>query len=279
MKTRLLLTACAAALLGLSACNRDREPADPTGPNPPASPNAAVTPADGAAPLAYESKSAFAEVKLTLPPAVKAHPDLHARLYAAGVRDLRQFVEGAQADRTEAGGDEGMPPYGKTIAFTPAAETGKLLSLQREDADYTGGAHGNALFQGVIWDKALKRILGPADLFRPGADLKTLDAALCAAVNAAKRARVPDAEPVALGGATFSCPSAAETPFVLAPGTAPGKAGGLIFLIGAYQVGPYAEGPYTVALPQALIRPLLAPAYADEFAGAPVKAGDGFRLS
>ena len=42
-----------------------------------------------------------------------------------------------------------------------------------------------------------------------------------------------------------------------------------MFLIGPYQVGPYAEGSYEVTVPQAAFRALLAPAYADEFAGTP----------
>lgn len=268
---RLLLVASAATLT-LAACNRDREKtADPAAP----AAAAPATPAEAGAPLAYESKNAFASVKLTLPPALKTQPDLHAALYASTVRDLRQFVEGAQADRTEAGGDAGMPPYEKIIEVQPGAETGKLFSLKRQDYDFTGGAHGNTLFAGVLWDKALKRQITVADLFRNGVDMRALDQALCAAANVAKRQRVPDAEPVSLNGSMWSCPKALETPFVLTPGTMAGKAGGLTFLIGAYQLGPYAEGPYEVVVPQTALRALIAPAYADEFAGAPVKTGDG----
>ena len=268
---RLVLIASVAAL-ALSACNRDRDKAAPDAPAP--APGAAATPAEAGAPLGYESGTPYASVKLSLPPALKAQPDLHAALYAAAVRDLRQFVEGAQADRTEAGAEPGMAPYEKTIEFKPAAETGKLLSLERVDYDFTGGAHGNSLFAGVLWDKALKRQITTADLFRKGADSRALDQALCAAINAAKKERSPDAEPVSLGGTQWSCPRALTTPFVLTPGTVPGKAGGLTFLIGPYQVGPYAEGPYEIVVPQSVFRALIAPAYAEEFAGAPIKSGD-----
>lgn len=269
--SRIVLAACVATL-ALSACNRDRDKAAPDAPAP--APGAAATPAEAGAPLGYESGTPYASVKLSLPPALKAQPDLHAALYAAAVRDLRQFVEGAQADRTEAGTEPGMAPYEKTIEFKPAAETGKLLSLERVDYDFTGGAHGNSLFAGVLWDKALKRQITTADLFRKGADSRALDQALCAAINAAKKERSPDAEPVSLGGTQWSCPRALATPFVLTPGTVPGKAGGLTFLIGPYQVGPYAEGPYEIVVPQSVFRALIAPAYAEEFAGAPIKSGD-----
>ena len=268
---RLLLIASVAAL-SLAACNREREKAAPDAASPAG--GAVVTPADAAAPFTYESKSPYASVELTLPPVLKSQPDLHAALYASTVRDLRQFVEGAQADRTEAGAEPGMPPYEKTIEIKPAAETAKLFSLERVDYDFTGGAHGNSLFAGVLWDKALKRQIGVADLFRKGADARALDQALCAVINAAKKARDPAAQPVSLGGAQWACPKALETPFVLAPGTVAGKAGGLTFLIGPYQVGPYAEGPYEVVVPQAVFRNLIAAAYADEFAGQPTKTGD-----
>ena len=269
------LIVTAAVALTLSACDRREREAAPDAAAP-APGEAAVTPAEGAAPMTYESENRFAQVELELPDAVRAQPDLHARLYAEAVRELRTFSEGAQADRTEYEGDMDLPPYAKHIDYVAAGETGKLISLQRNSSEYTGGAHPNPAYGAVIWDKALKRFVQPAQLFRRGADLSSLDQALCDAVNAARRGRNADAEPIGLnetrGG--WSCPRAGSTPFVLAPSTTPGKAGGLIFLIGPYQVGPYAEGGYEIAVSQAEFRALLAPAYADEFAGTPVREGD-----
>ncbi len=268
----LLLTAALAA--GLSACNRDREPAAPDAAATPGQ-AATVTPADAAAPMAFESKTPYADVRLTLPDALKRQTDLHARLYAEEVRLLRQFAEGAQGELTEAGADTDRPKFEKTITITAALETGKLFSLKRVDFDYSGGAHPNTLTSGILWDKALKRRLGLADLFRKNADLTLLDQALCSAINTAKRARVPDSASVPLSGPPgASCPRAADTAFVLAPGTVNGKAAGLIFFIGAYQVGPYAEGGYEIAIPVTGFRSLLAIAYADDFAGQLLKAGD-----
>ena len=266
----LLMTASVAA--ALSACNRDREPAAPA----PAAPGTAavVTPADAAAPMGFESKTPYADVRLTLPDGIKPQADLHARLYAEEVRRLRQFTEGAQGELTEAGAETDRPKYEKTITITVSAETAKLLSLKRTDFDYSGGAHANTLTDGLLWDKALKRRVGVADLFGKGADLTILDQALCSAINAAKRARVPDGASVTLGGKDFSCPRAADTPFVLTPGDTPGKAAGLTFLIGPYQVGPYVEGAYEIAIPATVFRSLLAVAYGSEFGGQLTRAGD-----
>jgi hypothetical protein len=267
----LLLTT--ALVAGLAACNRDREPAPGEPPAPGSA--AAVTPADAAAPMAFESKTPWADVRLTLPDAIKPQTDLHARLYAEEVRLLRQFTEGAQGELTEAGADTDRPKFEKTVTVTAAAETAKLFSLKRVDFDYSGGAHPNTLTSGVLWDKALKRRIGLTDLLRRGADLTLLDEALCSAINTARRARLPDSASISLGGRPgSSCPRAADTPFVLAPGTEPGKAAGLIFLIGPYQVGSRAEGPYEIALPFTGFRSLLAVAYADDFGGQLLRSGD-----
>ncbi|HYC67197.1 RsiV family protein [Brevundimonas sp.] len=266
-----LLLLTAVAVTALSACNRDRNEA--AAPGGAAGRDAAVTPADAAAPMTFEDKTPYADVRLVLPEAIKAQTDLHARLYAEEVRKLRQFVDGAQSDLVEAGADPGQPKYTNTVTFVAAAETGKLFSLKRVSFE-TGGAHPNTLTSGVLWDKALKRQIGLADLFRKGADLSVLDEALCSALNTAKRARVPDGASITFDSKPFACPHIASTAFVLAPGTVQGKAAGLTFLIGPYQAGPYAEGAYELAIPATVFRSLLATAYAGEFGGDLVKAGD-----
>ena len=256
----LLLTAAVAA--SLAACNRDRDEAK--APATSSNADALVTPADAAAPPGYEAKTQYADISLTLPDELKAHPDLHARLYAEEVRKLRQFAEGAQSDRTEGGADPDQPRFSNIVTLTAAAETGKLLSFKRTSFE-TGGVHPNTLTSGILWDKALKRQIGLADLFRKGADLTALDQALCSALNTAKRARVPDGASITFDSKPFACPRVSTTPFVLAPGAAPGKAAGLTFLIGPYQAGSYAEGAYEITVPSTVFRSLLTVGYADEF--------------
>lgn len=266
-----LLALSVAVAATLAACNRDR-------PDEAASTDAAgaarVTAAEAAAPAGYEAKTTWADVRLDLPDALKAHPDLHARLYADEVRKLRQFAEGAQSDLTEAGAPTDRPKYENSVTLTAAGETAKLFSLKRVAFDWSGGAHPNTLASGILWDKALKRQIGLADLFRPGADLSVLDQALCSAVNTAKRARAPDSPMLTFDSKPFACPRATTSAFVLAPGDAAGRAAGLTFLIGPYQAGPYVEGGYELAIPAAVFRSLLAPAYAGEFGGQLLKSGD-----
>lgn len=271
MKTARALILITAVTATLAACNRDRETA-PDGAAPDTAP--VVAPATAAAPMSFDSDTPFAKVKLTLPAAIKSQPDLHAALYAKEVQTLRQFVEGAQGEQAEAGFEEDRPPYEKTIAVTAAGETGNLLSLKRVDFDYSGGAHPNTITTGILWDKTAKQQIPGNALFRAGADMTALDRALCAALNTAKTARSPGSAPVTLTGSDWSCPRASATPFVLTGGSVPGKAAGLTFLVGPYQIGPYSDGAYEIALPASAFRALLAPQWAGEFTGDLSRAGD-----
>jgi len=142
---RILLLSVAVAAT-VAACQRRDDKVEAPAPAPAAP--APVNPAAAGAPMSFDSKTQYATVKLTLPDAIKSKPDLHAPLYAAAVRDLRQFSEGAQADLSEAGGGPGG--YEKAIAFDPGAETGKLFSLARTDFEFTGGAHPNSSNSAVL---------------------------------------------------------------------------------------------------------------------------------
>lgn len=232
---------------------------------PPAARPAAGAPpvaaADDATPLTFRIENQHVEASLTLPPSVKATPALHQALYDDGARDLQRFADGAVADRTEMEGEGLNPrPYAKQIEWSPAGSTGKLISLRATVYEDTGGAHPNGSFDARIWDKAMNRQVRPKTLFGR-TDLPRLDAALCDAIKKAKKERTgetwtPDD--------TWTCPRLADTAFVLLDGES-GRAGGLLVLLPPYLVGPYVEGGYEIALPSAVVKPFVAPAYADEF--------------
>ncbi|QTC88346.1 DUF3298 domain-containing protein [Brevundimonas pondensis] len=264
-RTARILLVTVAVAASLAACQRaEKKEAE-------APKAAAAATADG--PLKYDSATPYAKTSLTLPEAIKTQPELYAALYRQEVADLAKYAEGAQADRTEAGGESAMGPYEKTIVYGDAVQTGRLFSAMRTDFDYSGGAHPNTVATALLWDKTEKRRITPADLFAKGAELSSLERALCDAVNTAKKAR-PGATPVSTKADTWSCPKLKDVAIVLAPGDAAGKAGGLTFLLDAYAVGPYVEGAYYLTLPASAFQSLLAPAYASEFGGKPLKTGD-----
>lgn len=253
------------AALALSGCKKPDEA--PVKHAPPTIEATTPAPAGAASPMSYAQKTAAAEVTLKLPPAIATQPDLHARLYADGVRELNAFVEGAANERAEMEG-EGAPtqPYERTITWTVGADTTKLLSLSSLQSEFTGGAHGNAAFGSVLWDKALKRTIAPTALFGANVDA-AMDKALCDALIAEKKARL--VETYTPPGPDWACPKWRDTPFELAASTVAGKAGGLRFLIGPYVAGSYAEGTYAPVVPFSAFARYLKPAYADEFAGSP----------
>lgn len=253
------------AALALSGCNKPDEA--PVKHAPPVIEPAPPVAAAGASPMSYARKTDAAEVTLKLPRAIAAQPDLHARLYADGVRELNAFAEGAANERAElAGEDSPSQPYSRSIVWSVGADTTKLLSLASLREEYTGGAHGNAAYGSVLWDKALKRTIAPTGLFGANVDA-AMDKALCDALTAGKKSRL--GETYTPPGADWNCPKWRDTPFELAASTVAGKAGGLRFLIGPYVAGSYAEGTYEPVVPFSAFARYLKPAYADEFAGSP----------
>lgn len=227
-----------------------------------------------AQPVAYKLEDGRMTTELTLDPGLRAYPELRARLYDDGMIAIREF----EADVREArAGEGGELDYNMdlTLRWDAPVETARLVSSDGLVWSFTGGAHGNPGFHAILWDKNEGRAVPPADLFRSGADLTKLDRALCDSINAAKAARGGDQawDPAPYrgeqGDGLWACPAALEIPFSLAPGNATGKAGGLVFLIDPYVVGPYAEGVYTAVVPAAAFSALLSPEWADQFGGAP----------
>jgi hypothetical protein len=225
-------------------------------------------------PVAYKLEDGRMTTELTLDPALRAHPELRARLYGDGMAAIREFEAEVRRARAEEGGELDAD-MDLTLRWDAPVETARLVSSDGMFWSFTGGAHGNPGFHAILWNRPGRREVKPAELFRADADLSKLDRALCDAINAAKIDRGGDDawDPAPYrgeqGDGIWACPAALETPFSLAPGDTAGKAGGLVFLIGPYIVGPYAEGVYTAVVPAAAFTALLSPEWADQFGGAP----------
>jgi hypothetical protein len=263
MKTPAL--AALALLAALGAC--DRKPAQP--PEAPAAAPATLA-APIKRPLAFDQTDDDAKVALRLPADIARFPALHAMLYDREVASLRLFVDKAHADRKAWDGSYPWRTYGRQSQWFLSADAAPLVALRALWFEDTGGAHPNHGGGALLWDTASNREIQTKALFRPDADMKVLDKAICDAVAAAKTHR-EGAVPL---GDMFACPKWSETVLVLAPSTTPGKIGGLTAIIDPYVVGPYAEGDYEVTVPASSFQALLAPAYAGAFAGAPKSPGN-----
>jgi hypothetical protein len=254
--------AVAAVATIAAACERKPQPAPAPAPvAPPVAPSAPPPP------LSFRQTTPNAVVALTLPAAVARTPALYTKLYADGRNALQAFAEGAKGDLEEQRANgETVTPYRQTLDYTLSAETAKLVGLEAAGMEDTGGAHPNNSLKGLIWDKTAGREVKAAALFTTGADMTAADKALCDAIHAARKARSGDP---ALSGDLRTCPALKAAALTLAPSSVAGKAGGLVALFPPFALSGGADGGYRIAIPYDTIRPILAPAYAAEFAGAP----------
>ncbi|MDC7683408.1 DUF4163 domain-containing protein [Asticcacaulis sp. BYS171W] len=256
MTTALRLSTIALCFLAVVACSKKEEKGKSTAPV-----------AESA--TSFSQSNSDAEVVLSFPDTIKAFPELHVKLYTEGEADLKDFATQAAKDHAElkAAGSEPLP-YFRSIKWTLPAQSEHLVSVYADMQDFTGGAHPNTNYQAILWDKDTQQALDTRTLFAQGANLSDADTYLCRQIEAerSKRAETPTTQ-AATG---FTCPKLIDSRIALVPSTTAGKIGALEVLFAPYDVGPYAEGPYQIRIPQAVIRALINPAYAADFAGDPV---------
>jgi hypothetical protein len=247
------------ALLALAACDRKPAPAKEAA-------SASATPATGSTPLVYERTTPAAHVKLILPASVAATPALYAKLYSEGVNDLNAFADGAKEGYEELKAvGEPIRAFERELNWKVTGETPRLLGLELEEYENTGGAHPNAMLGSLVWDKRTGKALKPLDLMRGDANSLRLDAMVCDALHAAKKARTGSGELQA----DQRCPIFSDVKVTLERSTVAGKAGGLRVLFSPYEIGPWAEGSYELSFPIARLAGDINPDYAAEFGGAP----------
>lgn len=153
--------------------------------------------------------------------------------------------------------------------FAVGENARRLISVETSEYVFQGGAHGFTRLDAVIWDVEAERPLPWIAFFEDGRPPDVLASAWRKAASAEQRARAgPHAWSEALDVAQAKL---AETPVVFASSTVSGKAGGLVFLHEAYQLGPYVHGAYRITVPLEAFAQALSPDYAPFFAGAPIE--------
>lgn len=182
------------------------------------------------------------------PAAVTAVPALVERFSAERDAALAEQKQDFEDALREFAGSDCLACTNRSYAkeWKVVADLPRFLSLSATLYVYTGGAHGNGAYDGLLWDREAETALAAADLFAsPAAMQQALGAPWCGALRKERTRR--------LGGdygedATFPCPSLAE--LVVLPGSAGGQAFDRISLLAApYVAGSYAEGGYELTLP------------------------------
>ncbi|MGV8931404.1 MAG: PdaC/SigV domain-containing protein [Luteimonas sp.] len=260
-------------LFALVACQREAPAPETT----PPSPINAPAPAPTAAPM--ELKDVIERdprylVGITYPKNLSRYPGLVAQLqrYAEAARgELKQAVDGLGSDKPSA-------PYDLSLTFTTVVETPQIVAVAADGSTYTGGAHGNPLLARFVWLPQQDKPLEAAGLIVDKRGWRDISDYVREQLHAALSQRI-DADDMEAAERAQTMQSALK---MIDDGTGPdatnfeqfepvisadGKISALRFVFAPYQVGPYSDGVQTVEVPASVLRPHLAPAYRDLFAG------------
>ena len=212
-----------------------------------------------------------ASVSVTYDPAIAGYDArLSRRIAEASEKDLDAFEAEAKAMGAGQGGN--APAHSLMIDWRVTWRGTDVISIVRDVSYYTGGAHPNAAVSTLIWDRSEGRELGLADLFAS-------EEAAYSALLEPVRARLVAARSERLGMSgmserdlrldvedTVSRDAGSLDRLALSAGEDASLAGELIVFFPPYEVAPYVEGSYVIAVPAGTFRDDLAEPYQAMFA-------------
>jgi hypothetical protein len=246
-KTALVIT-----LLGLSACTEESGiPPSPEGNEAMPSKEAAAPPAAPAAEArAVEEKTDLLEFTYGWPAEAAAIPALEARLKAELESDHAETLAAAGEDKEARGEEFPFHHHYFHKKWESYGSSPRLLSLAAAVETFTGGAHGNTVFDSILWDRQAGRAIEANDLFGdPAAALAAMSQTYCGALDRRRAEKRQVSLPLEGDDWMTECPTLGEQVIVPVDGDGNGRFDTLRVLIPPYEAGPYAEGSYEVDIP------------------------------
>ncbi len=227
----------------------------------------ATAAARSAGAVSVESDDGVLQFSYRHPAEVGAIPALAALLRSQADQTRDEARKAALDDRDSARTDGyEYHPHSLGIVWETVTQTSRFLSLSNSFYTFTGGAHGNYGFAGLVWDREHGKQLSATDLFGSRAALKTaVLKPFCAGLDAERRKR-GIAKP--RDGATYPRCVDPVSEATIVPGSTNRRAFDRIgFLIDPYVAGTYAEGSYEVTLPvTSAVLAAVKPEYRNAFA-------------
>jgi hypothetical protein len=224
----------------LGACDQQTPTAD--------GPKASAPAPARAAPVTFERETDSFAFTYEYPPQAAALPTLKALLDAQRTQALAELeAQATEAKADAAGNDYPFNPHMMGVSWTVTGDTDALLAMIGEIGTFSGGAHGNANFEPLIWDKPGNRRVALEAVFTDfGAALAPLRQQYCDALNADRQEK--RGEYIGESDDMFNtCPSFDDLAIVPYAG-GDGGFDRLMFIAAPYVAGSYAEGAYEISL-------------------------------
>jgi hypothetical protein len=201
------------------------------------------------------------------PAEAAAIPKLASLLEADMAAQRKETLSGAREDGEARGADAPYPGHYLSKLWQMSGQTTRLLSLVAEVGSFTGGAHGNAGYEALLWDRQANARLETGALFTdPAAAFRAMTASYCKELDRQRAEKRQEGDAPEAGDWTTQCPALAEQVLVPTDGNKDGRFELLRVIIGPYGAGPYSEGSYEIDLPVTdPLRKLIKPEYAGAF--------------
>ncbi|MCL6728640.1 PdaC/SigV domain-containing protein [Sphingomonas hankyongi] len=218
-----------------------------------------------AAPAKVERNSKALEFSYEWPAEAAAIPALSKRFRGDLDRAFRRASADARDDQKLAEEQKrDFNPHFYSMNWTTSGQSASLLSLESGLGVFTGGAHPNAVYGALLWDRRLRREIKFGDQFlQPGAFATLTRTAYCKKLDAERLKR---REGEKLGGEFDKCPPFSDLAIAPADSDKDGRFDIIRFTASPYTAGPYAEGEYVLELPMtrqlmAAIKPVYRSSY------------------
>lgn len=206
------------------------------------------------------------EYKIAMPPGAANDPVL-----APILKDAKTAMDKLRREATAESKQPGFrTPWEGVESWEYAAKAGGVVSLIGQRYTFTGGAHGNTIFDAVIARSSGEK-LKLDDMFKlDKSPSPALAIGVCEAIKAAKREKN---SPMEINDAPIVCagpkanPELSQVTYALAPSSTPGKFGGVYAIFQTYTLGPYVDGAYIVPVQQGVFAEDLKPEFKPLFGG------------
>jgi hypothetical protein len=160
-----------------------------------------------------------------------------------------ELVAEAKEDRAARNSDGyEYHPHESQRNYTTAGQSERLLSLEMAGYSFTGGAHGTGYTDALLWDRAQAKELKIGQLLLPNMSWTgAIRQPFCTLLDRQREKK--RGEPVRKDDMFGECPPYDDLTVLLSDLNHDGRFDHVQVIADQYVAGPYAEGPYEIALP------------------------------